>query len=125
MGEDITFPADSARAGTLGCQLTSAGTKPWAQPTGWGRGGLAGGAGALGQGAYVQGAPSVQSSQVGPRMGVRKAGTSGSTHASLFPALGWPLEAQGCGSPVEPTNPYWEVREGFPEEVMPELRLKG
>ena len=87
--------------------------------------GLAGGAGALGQGAYVQGAPSVQSSQVGPRMGVRKAGTSGSTHASLFPALGWPLEAQGCGSPVEPTNPYWEVREGFPEEVMPELRLKG
>lgn len=43
--EDIAFPADCAWAGTLGCQLTSAGTKPWAQPTGWGRGGLAGGAG--------------------------------------------------------------------------------
>ena len=86
---------------------------------------LAGGEGALGQLAYVQGAPSVQSSQVGPRVGKRKAGTSGSAHASLFPALGRPLEAQGCGSPVEPTNPSWEVREGFPEEVMPELSLKG
>ena len=53
--------------------------------------GLAGGVGALGQGAYVQGTPSVQSSQVGPRVGVRKAGISGCTHASLFPALGQPL----------------------------------
>lgn len=52
--------------------------------------GLAGGAGALGQGAHVQGAPSVQSLQVGPRVGVRKAGISGSTHAALFSALGWP-----------------------------------
>lgn len=43
--------------------------------------GLAGGARARGLGAQVQGAPSVQSSQVGPGGGVRKPAISGSTHA--------------------------------------------
>lgn len=43
--------------------------------------GLAGGARAQGPGAHVQGAPSAQSSQVGPGVGVRKPAISGSTHA--------------------------------------------
>lgn len=33
-------------------------------------------------------------------------------------------EAQGCGSPAEPPNPAWEVREGFPEEVTCKVTAK-
>lgn len=44
--------------------------------------GLAGGVGALRQGAQVQGSPSVQSLQVGPGVGTRMAGISGSSRNS-------------------------------------------
>lgn len=119
-------------AGVCKGELTKAGKSSVvgaeAHPTHYG---LAGGVGVLGQGAQVQGSPSVQSLQVGPGWGtgVRKAGTSGHTHThthslnsslSTYNLWPWTGKPRAAGARGEITNPAWVVKWGFLKEVVSE-----